>query len=388
MIPRLAEPRLKALAAQFPAVLLLGPRQCGKTTLARHFVPGRYFDLEKPSDLQVFAGDVEYALRQLRGPLILDEAQTLPALFPALRALIDESRRSHGRYFLLGSVSPELVRNISESLAGRVGILELTPFLFPEIAGRRRAGMDALWIRGGFPDAFLAARGAEWSEWQENYVRTFVERDIGRHRLTLPSREVRRAVAMLAHLHGGLVNHSALGRSLGYSYHTVQNLLDLLEGYFLIRRLPPWHANIGKRLVKAPKIYIRDSGLLHHLLGIRHMEDLTISPARGNSFEGFMIEQILALESLYRPGSSGYFYRTHTGTEVDLVLDRGQNRLGFEFKSGAAIEARDWAGLQMAIDDGVIGRGIIAYQGSRRFAVSDAIRAEPAAQLLTNATHW
>lgn len=388
MLARIAEPRLKALAAQFPAVLMLGPRQCGKTTLARHFLAARYFDLERPSDLQVFAGDVEYALRQLQGPLILDEAQTLPALFPALRALIDESRRNRGRYFLLGSVSPELVRNISESLAGRVGVLELTPFLFPEIAGHRKAGLETLWVRGGFPDAFLSTSPDRWSDWQESYARTFVERDIARHRLTLSSTEVRRAVAMLAHLNGALLNYSALGRSLGYSYHTVQNLLDLLEGYFLIRRLPAWHANIGKRLVRSPKVYVRDSGLLHHLLGIRNKEALITSPARGNSFEGFMIEQVLALENLSRPGSTGYFYRTHTGTEVDLLLDRGQSRLGFEFKSGAVIDPRDAAGLQAAIDDGIITRGIIAYQGSRKFAVSASIRVTPAADLLGDAAGW
>ena len=153
---------------------MLGPRQCGKTTLARHFVAGRYFDLERPSDLQVFTGDIEYALRQLKGPFILDEAQTLPPLFPVLRALIDESRRARGRFFLLGSVSPELVRNISETLAGRVGILELTPFLLPEVAGRRGVKVETLWLRGGFPDAFLARDAEEWQAWQESYVRTFI----------------------------------------------------------------------------------------------------------------------------------------------------------------------------------------------------------------------
>jgi predicted AAA+ superfamily ATPase len=388
MIPRSAEPRLKKLAAQFPAVIMLGPRQCGKTTLARHFIDARYFDLEKPSDLQIFSGDIEYALRQLKGPLILDEAQTLPSLFPVLRSLIDESRRAHGRFFLLGSVSPELVRNISETLAGRVGILELTPFVFPEVAGRRGVKLDTLWLRGGFPDAFLARDSEQWQAWQESYVRTFVERDVARHRLTLTSTEVRRLMIMLAHSNGGILNYSSLGRSLGYSYHTVQSLMDLLEGYFLIRRLAPYHVNLGKRLVKAPKAYIRDSGMLHHLLGLRDMDSLVTSPARGNSFEGFMIEQIIALENLHASGSGFYFFRTHTGAEIDLLIDRGQSRIGFEFKAGVSTTPADWAHLQAGIADKVIDRGILAYSGPHSFAASDKIRVMPASEVLSAAGKW
>jgi predicted AAA+ superfamily ATPase len=365
-----------------------GPRQCGKTTLARHFVSGRYFDLEKPSDLQVFTGDIEYALRQLKGPLILDEAQTLPALFPVLRALIDETRRAHGRFFLLGSVSPELVRNISETLAGRVGILELTPFVYPEIAGRRGVKLETLWQRGGFPDAFLARDVESWLAWHEGYMRTFVERDIARHQLTLSAADVRRLMTMLAHSHGGLLNYSNLGRSLGYSYHTVQNVLDLLEGYFLVRRLPPYHANIGKRLVKSPKVYIRDSGVLHYLLGIRNMDALVTSPARGNSFEGCMLEQIVTLENLHRSGSGFYFYRTHAGAEIDLLIDRGQSRIGFEFKAAAATDPRDWQHLEVGIKDGVIDRGLLVYNGQRAFDVSATIRVVPAADLLTRGAKW
>lgn len=383
MIPRTAQSSLQNLAGQFPAVLVLGPRQCGKTTLIRHFVNARYFDLERPSDLQVFAGDIELALQGFKAPLILDEAQTLPELFPVLRGVIDDDRRKHGRFYLLGSVSPDLMRNISESLAGRVGVLELTPFLYGEVAGRRGVALDTLWLRGGYPDAFLARDATRWRAWQEAYLRTFIERDIARHQLNLSAIEVRRLLTMLAHTHAGLLNYSNLGRSLGYGYHTIQNVLDLFVGYFLVRRLEPYHANIGKRLVKAPKVYLRDSGMLHHLLGVATAEDLLTSPARGNSFEGFMIQQLAALEELRHPGSGLYFYRTHTGVEIDLLIDRGKERVGVEFKAGVATEARDWKHLQTGIDDGVIHRGYVVYNGTRAFPASDGISVVPARQVLT-----
>ena len=383
MIPRAAESGLKKLAGQFPAVLLLGPRQCGKTTLMRHFVDARYFDLERPSDLQVFSGDIEYALQNLKDPLILDEAQTLPALFPVLRSVIDDGRRKNGRFFLLGSVSPELLKSISESLAGRVGILELTPFIYSEVAGRRGVKLETLWLRGGYPDAFLARDSESWRAWHESYLRTFIERDIARHQLKLSAVEVRRLLTMLAHSHGGLLNYSTLGRSLGYSYHTIQNILDLFVGYFLVRRLQPYHANVEKRLVKAPKVYLRDSGMVHYLLGIGTADQLLTSPARGNSFEGFMIQQIVALEELQRSGSGFYFFRTHSGAEIDLLIDRGRQRIGFEFKAGVATEAVDWKHLQSGIDDGVIHRGSVVYNGAREFPVSEKISVIPATRILS-----
>lgn len=382
MIERGITGRLKKLAEQFPAVILLGPRQCGKTTLVRHFVEVRYFDLERPSDLQVFAGDIEHALENLKGPLILDEAQTLPALFPVLRSVIDESRRTNGRFFLLGSVSPELAKNISESLAGRVGILELTPFLYSEVAGRRAVKLQDLWLRGGYPDAFLTRDVGKWRDWHEGYVRTFIERDVARHQLKVSAADVRRLFVMLTHIHGGLLNYSTLGRSLGYSYHTIQNLLDLFSGYFLVRRLEPYHANVEKRLVKAAKVYIRDSGVLHYLLGIGTPDELLTSPARGNSFEGFMIQQLAALEELRHPGSGFYFFRTHTGAEIDLLIDRGRERIGYEFKAGSATEPADWKHLESGIADGVIHRGYVVYNGTREFSVSKHISVVPAAQAL------
>jgi predicted AAA+ superfamily ATPase len=383
MILRKARPQMRLLARQFPAILLLGPRQCGKTTLARSLIKGRYFDFERPSDLQVFSGDIEFALRQLAGtPLIFDEAQVLPPLFPVLRALIDENRRSRGRYFLLGSVSPDLLKNISESLAGRVGILELTPFLYSELAKRKGFRLETLWLRGGYPDAFLARTPRNWQAWQENYIRTFIERDIARHRLTLSAVEMRRLMTMVAHSHAGILNASELGRSLGYSYHTIQNALDLLEGYFLARRLQPYHANVGKRIVKSPKLYLRDSGILHHLLGISTAEQLLSSPMRGNSFEGCMIEQLIALENMHRPGTGFYYFRTQTGTEIDLIIDRGQVRVGCEFKAGSSVKSDDWKHLQTGIADGVIHRGVVVYNGTQSFAASEKISIVPATRAL------
>ena len=383
VVPRKARLHLRRLAGQFPAVLLLGPRQCGKTTLAKSLVKGRYFDFEKPSDLEVFSGDIEFALNRLAdGPLVLDEAQTLPSLFPVLRAVIDEDRRRCGRYYLLGSVSPDLLSGISESLAGRVGILEPTPFLYSELAGRRRFHLETLWLRGGYPDALLARSVRNWQAWQENYLRTFIERDVARHRLTLSAVEMRRFMVMVASNHGGVLNASALGRSLGYSYHTIQNLLDLLEGYFLARRLRPYHANIGKRIVKSPKLYLRDSGVLHHLLGISTAEELLRSSARGNSFEGFMIEQLIALETLRRPGGGFYYFRTQTGAEIDLIVDRGQARIGCEFKAGVSVGPDDWKHLHAGIVDGVIHRGAVIYNGTRAFAATAKIAVFPATQAL------
>lgn len=382
MINRASISVLRKLAAQFPAVLILGSRQCGKTTLAKEVIGGRYFDLELNSARQMFEGDPELVLRRLSGPLIFDEAHLMPALFPLLRALIDEKREETGRFYLLGSVSPDLVEGISESLAGRVGILDLTPFLYQEIRETGQDALDALWLRGGYPEAFLAADTGSWQFMFENYFRTFVERDVARSGLAFTPQEMRRFMTMLAHLHGGLLNASDLGRSLGVSYHTVQKALDILEGYFLARRLTPYYANIGKRLVKAPKVYLRDSGLLHYLLGISSPEGLLSSPVRGRSWEGLMIEQLIAAEELNRRGSQYYFYRTQTGVEIDLLIDRGQKRIGYEMKCSASVIAADTANLRQAIADGIIHEGVVITPGPMAFPISEKITVIPASEVL------
>ncbi len=381
MIKRQAENMLKELSLQFPAVLILGPRQCGKTTLAKYFLEGEYFDLERPSDQQVFLDDIEFALTRFETPLILDEAQTLPELFPVLRSMIDLDRKQSGRYFLLGSVNPVLVKHISESLAGRVGIIELTPFLFSEISDLN-INLSDIWLKGGFPDALKETEESKWQRWQENYIRTFIERDIPRYGVKTSPIQIRRMMGMLAHQHGGLFNASELGRSLGVSYHTIRSHLDLMEGHFLIRRLPPYFPNIKKRIVKSPKIYIRDSGVLHYLLGVSNERSLLESPKRGNSWEGFMIEQIISREMLQKTGSLFYFYRTHAGAEIDLIIDRGSERIGYEFKCSVSIGKKDYANLKAGIDDGIIHKGFTVYMGERSFPVSDQIRVVQGEKLL------
>lgn len=324
---------------QQPAVALLGPRQVGKTTLARELAaqtPAALFlDLEREADRARLARPDLFFPRYRDHLVVLDEVQALPGLFASLRPEIDAARQP-GRFLLLGSASGPLLRQSAESLAGRVAYLELTPFLLDEVTGTGNAAEQAarLWLRGGFPRSFLAADDTASLDWRRDFIGTFLARDLPQLGVTIPAETLRRFWRMCAHLHGQLFNASQLGAALGGIAHTtVGRHLDLLVDALMLRRLPPYLANVGKRLVKAPKVYVRDSGILHALLGIRTLDDLDGHPISGMSWEGFVIEQILAAAPpLATPG----FYRTAAGAELDLVVEQGSERIGFEIKLSSA----------------------------------------------------
>ncbi|CAN5685178.1 ATP-binding protein [soil metagenome] len=331
----------------FPIVALLGPRQCGKTTLARDyasqqgdFTPTSAFDLEDLVDVARLS-EPRLALSEREGLVVLDEIQLMPELFSLLRVMADR-RPNPARFLILGSASPHLIRGASESLAGRVGMLGLTPFDAREVDELPR-----LWLRGGYPRSYLAQNDRTSAQWREAYVRTFLERDLPAFGIDLPSNRIRRFWTMLAHLHGGIFNASELGGSLGVSHPTVRRYLDILTGTFMVRELAPFHENIGKRQVKAPKIYIRDSGLLHRLLGLDSMDALESHPKLGASWEGFALEETIRAHEA-RPEEC-FFWATHGGAELDLLIEKDGRRLGFEFKRADA--PRLTRSMRVALDD-------------------------------------
>ena len=305
-----------------PITALLGPRQCGKTTLARSLGAEHYFDLEDPRSLARL-DEPQTALEGLTGTVVIDEVQRKPELFPLLRVLAD--RQSHTRYLLLGSASPELVKEVSESLAGRVAYHDLGPLAVDETGA---AEWRSLWLRGGFPRSYLSDDDTTSALWREDFIRSHLERDIPALGISIPAETLRRFWVMVSHYHGQTLNLSELGRSFAVSDHTVRRYLDILSGTFMIRLLPPWHANVDKRLVKAPKLYVRDSGLLHTLHTIATPAQLESHPKLGASWEGFAMEQAIRLMSLKHP----YFWRTHTGAELDLVWQAHGALWGMEFK--------------------------------------------------------
>lgn len=332
--------RLKAT----PAVALLGPRQCGKTTLARS-LGGHYFDLEHEPDrlrLDLLWDDLQ-AGREL---VVLDEAQTWPAVFPRLRTAIDRQRSRNGRFLLLGSVSPALMREVSESLAGRMSLIELTPFLFNEVPA---AWMTRLWRRGGFPDGGILGTRA-YPRWQRDFLTLLAQRDLPAWGLPAKPQVTLRLMRMLAALDAQVWNASQIGQSLGLSYHTVNSYVDFLAGAFLVRRLPPWAANFGARLVKSPKVYWRDSGLLHSLLGAADDESFLSQPWIGASWEGFVIEQVLGLFEQRGLDPGAHYLRTSDQREIDLVLDLGSRLWAIEIKLTSSPGASDMEKLDRHAD--------------------------------------
>lgn len=325
MIERKITPLVRKRLAMFPAVTLSGPRQCGKTTLAQS-LNGAYFNIEAEEErvrLDAIWPDIMRSDRLT----IFDEAQHWPELFSRLRGEIDKNRKKNGRFLLLGSIAPSLMSGIGESLAGRMAIVDLAPFSLPE-AGR----MDALWQYGGFPDGGVIGPPDVFPVWQENYLRIMCERDLPHWGLPAKPALTRRLLQMTAAEHGSILNLSKLGQSLGLSHHTVESYLDYLQGAYLIRRLPPLHANLRKRVVKAPRLYWRDSGLLHALLRLDPRADILSSPWAGASWEGFVIEEIIKARQTRGDSFDASFFRSHDGWEADLVIDDARGREVIEIK--------------------------------------------------------
>lgn len=336
MIPRPTHlDQLTRRLADFPVVAMLGPRQVGKTTLARQLAakwaePVRHFDLEDPDD-QARLTDPAFVLRPLTGLVVLDEIQARPDLFPLLRVLADRPD-TPARFLLLGSAAPELLRHTAETLAGRVAFHELDGLALDEIASAEPGTdwLDTRWLRGGFPRALLAKDLAASRAWRDAFIRTYLERDLPQLGINLPAITLRRFWTMLAHYHGQTWNGSELARAMGVSDKTVSRYLDILEGTFMAFRLPPWHTNLGKREVKSPKVYVADTGILHSLLGVGGLDELLAHPKCGASWEGFMLHEIIRRTGAQR--GEVFFWSVHTGAELDLLIHRNGRRLGFEIK--------------------------------------------------------
>ncbi len=379
MIHRFITAHIRELLDSAPAVAILGPRQAGKTTLALEIAgerPSVYLDLEAEEDRAKLADAAAYLRGHVDELVVLDEIHRAPELFGTLRGLIDEGRRAGkraGRFLILGSASIDLLRQSSESLAGRIAYAELTPFLLAETGER---SLDRLWLRGGFPDSFLAAGERASLAWRRDFIRTYLERDIPQFGRRIPAETLRRFLVMLAHLHGGLLNQADLARSLGVDGKTVAHYLDLMVDLMLVRRLQPWHANTGKRLVKSPKVYVRDSGLLHALLGISDREALLSHPKAGDSWEGFIIENLITTAG---EGAEAHFYRTAAGAEMDLVLDQGANRTAYEIKRTSAPKLTK--GFHAASADLNPTRRVVIHAGAETFPLGEGVEAVGAQNL-------
>ncbi len=357
-----------------PITALLGPRQCGKTTLAREIggADAHFFDLERSADRQALVAAPERTLSPLGGLVVLDEVQMLPELFPLLRVLGDRTP-APARFLILGSASPDLIRGASETLAGRVAFVYLSGFDVTE-AGAEHANL--LWERGGFPRSFLAPDDAGSYAWRQDFIDTFLSRDAARFGITLPPEQLRRFWTMLAHLHGGVLHTAELARAVSVDQKTASRYVDVLAGAFLLRRLPPWFENTGKRVVKAPKMYLRDTGLLHALLGLRTGAEVRSHPRFGASWEGFALEYVVAL---LRAERDAYFWATHGGAELDLLVSRGGKRYGFEFKF--ADVPGTTKSMRVALADLNLERLFVVYPGERDFPLDEKIEAVPLVRL-------
>jgi len=367
---------IRAALKRSRVVALVGPRQSGKTTIARQVVPPEspcYFDLEDPASLARLAEPMT-ALAPLRGVIVIDEIQRRPDLFPVLRVLADR-KPLRARFLILGSASPGLLRQSSESLAGRIETITMMGFGLAELGERALARH---WRRGGFPLSYLARSEADSMRWRNQFTQTFLERDLPQLGISVPAATMLRFWTMLAHYHGGIWNAAELARSLGLSEPTVRRYLDLLSDLFIVRQLPPWHENLKKRQVKAPKVYIRDSGLLHQLLGIATEKDLLSHPKSGSSWEGYAIEEVLRVAG----HSEAYFWATHTGAELDLLLMLQGRRIGVEVKRQDAPHLT--SSMRIAMADLGLDQLTVLYPGNVVYDLTDRVRVAPLASLAAN----
>lgn len=381
MIGRTHLPQLEDALARQAGVVLLGPRQVGKTTLALDIAEARdavYLDMERRADRQILEEPDLYLDEQTGKLVVIDEVQLVPGLFSALRGQIDRRRRAGhrtGQFLLLGSASNTLLQQSAESLAGRVSYYELTPFALDEVG---RGALQQLWLRGGFPDSFLGPSDRLSLTWREDFIRTYLERDIPSFGLRIPAESLRRFWTMLAHEQGGLLNAARLAAGLGASGQSVARYLDLLVDLMLVRRLPPWHANAGKRLVKSPKVYIRDAGLTHALLGIETTEALLGHPVVGGSWEGFCIENLIAAAPR---GSEASFYRSSAGAEIDLIL-KLPNGLLWAIEIKRTTSPKVTRGFYSASEELEVSERLLVYAGDRETPSQAGVRAMPLAKTM------
>jgi predicted AAA+ superfamily ATPase len=377
MIDRSADRRAIGSALKRSRIVaLLGPRQCGKTTLAREFVAAdsfNYFDLEDPASLARLS-EPDLALRSLRGLVVIDEVQRHPELFPLLRVLADR-RPLPARFLILGSASPELLRQSSETLAGRIETVPLEGLRLLDLAANAQ---PRHWIRGGFPLAYTARSEADSVAWRRQFLQTFLERDLPQLGVQIPAAALNRFWHMVAHYHGQIWNSAELARALAVNESTVRRYLDLLSGVFMVRQLPPWFENLGKRQVKAPKVYIRDSGLLHTLLDIGTSRDLALHPKVGASWEGYAIEEII---KAVRPEAS-YYWATHGGAEIDLLLFKEGRRIGIECKRTDAPTLTP--SMRIALEDLKLSELRVVYPGNLRYRLAPKVEVVPLRMLLEN----
>lgn len=374
MLKRRIKSEIMRALKRTPAVAILGPRQCGKSTLAQEIcreLGATYLDLERPSDRQKISDPEIYFEDKAVKMVCLDEIQRLPEIFAPLRSILDQHKKN-GQLLILGSASRELIRQSSESLAGRITYFELTPFTASEVNIESNAQLKKLWLRGGFPRSLLSKTMDESIEWRRSFTRDFLERDIPQLGFNLPAEAMRRLWTMCAHHQGGILNASALGHSMGLSHTTIRNYLGLLSDTYMLRLLPPLEANLKKRIVKSPKVYIRDSGILHSLLEIESFDSLLGNPIYGASWEGFVINQILAE---IPAGVRASFYRTSGGAELDLIIEKGKRRIGIECKASKnpAVTRGFWESLK----DLEISEAYIVAPIEEEYALTKEVRVCP-----------